>query len=89
VIIIITLGRGYNISDIKIMLKAIKNKLRRESESLKICRSCFSFYYDNAWHFEKPNYLRVGGADEQITVEFSQCPACVEEALAVYDMEYA
>jgi len=58
-------------------------------ETLKICRKCYSFFYGNAWHFERPEYIAEKDVDEEITVSFSQCPACVEETLAVYDMEYA
>ena len=64
-------------------------KKETRSDTLKICKKCLSFYYANEWHFEKPDYLAKKDMDEEITVFFSQCPACVEETLAMYDMEYA
>ncbi len=57
-------------------------------EVLEMCRRCYVFKYDNKWHFEKPEHLRDRDPDERIPVRFSQCSACIEEALAIYDMEY-
>jgi hypothetical protein len=59
----------------------------REDEILLMCRKCYSFKYENEWHFEKPDYLLIRD-EEKVPVQFSQCPACVEESLAMYDMEY-
>jgi len=69
------------------MLKKITEK-NEGRDKLKICKNCFSFYYSHSWHFEKPDYLNKE-PEEEVTVFFSQCPACVEETLAAYDMEYA
>ncbi|MDP9249717.1 MAG: hypothetical protein M3M85_04395 [bacterium] len=59
------------------------------SELLEMCRKCYAFKYDNSWHFERPEYLLEKDADEKISVRFGICAACVEEALALYDMGYA
>ena len=61
---------------------------KEEVGVLEMCRKCYSFRYDNGWHFERPDYLLEKDVNEQISVRFRQCPACVEEALAMYDMEY-
>ena len=73
----------------------IKKLLKRKQESRDVassaierCRKCYSFKYDNSWHFERPEYLLQKDIEEKVTVKFSQCPACIEETLAMYDMEY-
>jgi|GEM_PF-4798138 len=60
----------------------------RESGILEMCRKCYSFKYDNSWHFERPEYLLENDSEEKTSVKFSQCPACIEESLAMYDVEY-
>lgn len=70
------------------MLKTKKGSLT-ENEVLEMCRKCYSFRYDNSWHFERPDYLSEKDADEKVAVRFSTCSACVEEALALYDVGYA
>ncbi len=62
--------------------------LKRDAGVLEMCRKCFAFKYENNWHFERPTYLEKSDAEEKITVRLSQCPACIEEALSMYDMEY-
>ncbi len=70
-------------------IQGMKNyQVRDDAEVLVMCRKCYAFKYENGWHFERPSYLIEKDADEKISVKFSQCPACIEEALAVYDMEY-
>ncbi len=64
-------------------------KTTTRNEILKMCRKCYSFGYDGGWHFERPKFLQERDMDEKISVQFSQCPACVEETLAMYDAEYA
>lgn len=71
----------------KRLLKA-KASQENSNEVLVMCRKCYSFKYDNSWHFEKPDYLGEKDPNEEISIQFGQCPACVEEALAMYDMEY-
>jgi hypothetical protein len=70
------------------MLKT-KDQKAENNETLEMCRKCYAFKYDNSWHFERPEYLLLKDADEKVSVRFSICSACVEEALALYDMEYA
>ncbi|OGI95017.1 hypothetical protein A2917_01390 [Candidatus Nomurabacteria bacterium RIFCSPLOWO2_01_FULL_42_17] len=65
-----------------------ENKSKKEYGVLKMCRKCYAFQYENGWHFEKPAHLLERDPNEEVTVQFSQCSACVEEALAMYDMEY-
>lgn len=66
------------------MKKPIKTDNRN---ILEMCRKCFAFKYENNWHLERPTYLEKSDAEEKITVRFGQCPACIEESLAVYDMK--
>ncbi len=66
--------------------KAIE--INEDSRTLEMCRKCYAFRYSNGWHFERPRYLQEYDAEEKISVRFSQCPACVEEALSLYDVEY-
>ena len=68
--------------------KEKKSLPKEKTMSLKMCRKCFAFAYDGGWHFERPVNLLENTLDEKVSVQFSQCPACVEEALAMYDMEY-
>lgn len=70
------------------MLKTKKGPVE-SNEILEMCRKCYAFKYDNSWHFERPEYLLEKDADEKVSVRFGLCSACVEEALALYDMEYA
>ena len=70
------------------MLKTKKQPVEN-SDILVMCRKCYAFRYDGSWHFERPQYLLEKDADEKVSVRFSLCSACVEEALALYDMEYA
>jgi len=58
-------------------------------EALKMCVKCYSFAYGGEWHIEKPKFLDEKDANESITIKLAQCPSCVEESLAMYDMEYA
>ena len=61
----------------------IKN---RNSKTLTMCESCYAFYYKNSWHLKKPAYLGEG-YEEEVPVFFTQCPACLEQENALYDME--
>lgn len=70
-------------------MRKTKDVLEAKDEILEMCRKCYAFRYDNSWHFERPDYLSLRDADEKIAVRFSTCSACVEEALALYDIEYA
>ncbi len=54
--------------------------------ALTMCEKCYTFYYKNSWHFEKPEHL-AHADDSTVAVKFTQCPACVEQELALYDME--
>jgi len=47
-----------------------------------MCKKCYSFNYSNGWYFDKPEYLAEKDSDEEISVQFSQCPACAEEEMA-------
>lgn len=54
--------------------------------ALTVCRECYTFYYKNSWHFERPENLELH-KDSRVTVRFTQCPACLQQELAAYDME--
>ena len=62
---------------------------QREITILEMCRKCYSFRSENGWHFGRPARLFETGEENRISVQFSQCPACVEEVLAMYDTECA
>lgn len=59
---------------------------RKSFEGLKMCNKCYTFYYKNSWHFEKPEYLE-SNSEKEVKVRFTECPACMEQELAVYEME--
>ena len=64
---------------------------KRFSESngprkLSMCKKCYTFYYKNSWHFDKPLYLETD-SEEEIPVKFTECPACLEQDAASYENE--
>ena len=59
---------------------------KKRFEGLKMCNKCYTFYYKNSWHFEKPQYLETNSENE-VVVRFTECPACLEQELATYEME--
>lgn len=59
---------------------------KRNFGLLKMCKKCYTFYHKNSWHFDRPEQLEVE-AEPIVTVRFTECPACLEEELAVYDAE--
>lgn len=79
------------------MLKKIKSmtedflldrnrSVKSEFRTLTMCKECYTFYYKKSWHFERPEYLK-DYIDQEVPVRFTQCPACVEQELAMYDSE--
>lgn len=81
------------------MLKKLKlsaqdwvlNHRKRFAESnavrkLAMCKKCYTFYYKNSWHFDKPLFLETD-AEEEIPVRFTECPACLEQDSISYEME--
>ncbi len=65
------------------------NKRLGDAKSLRrltMCKKCFTFYYKNSWHFEKPAYLETED-EREIPVRFTQCPACLEQEMSFYEME--
>lgn len=81
------------------MLKKIKmqaedwvanhNKRLMEGKSLKrltMCKKCYTFYYKNSWHFERPVALDEE-QEHEIPVRFTQCPACLEQEVASYEID--
>ncbi len=51
-----------------------------------MCKKCFTFYYKNSWHFERPEYLNR--EDEvEVPVHFTECHACLEQDEAQYETE--
>ncbi len=57
-----------------------------DTKKLTMCWKCFTFYYKNSWHFEKPEYLNRD-YEREIPVRFTECPACLEQELALYESE--
>ncbi len=68
--------------------KRIINKFN-DLEILKMCKSCYSFKYSGNWHFEEPAYLKERDPDEEISIQFVNCPACIEEQISQYETENA
>ena len=58
----------------------------RDMKKLTMCKKCFTFYYKNSWHFERPLYLEDEG-EKEIPVRFTECPACLEQETAFYETE--
>ena len=54
--------------------------------ALTMCKKCYTFYYKNSWHFERPEAIEHV-SETEVAVRFTQCPACVEQELALYDSE--
>ena len=57
----------------------------RDFKVITMCEKCYTFYYKNSWHFEKPEEV-LASEDYTVPVHFTQCPACLEQEIA-YDME--
>jgi len=66
-----------------------KKRLSEEeylSTRLTMCKKCYTFYYEKSWHFERP--LNLNEDDEkEISVRFTECPACVDQEVAMYEVE--
>ena len=58
----------------------------KDSKKLTMCKKCYTFYYKNSWHFDKPAYLEVD-EEKEIPVQFTECPACLEQEVSSYEME--
>ena len=58
----------------------------RDVRKLAMCKKCYTFYYQNSWHFDKPVYLDLD-AEEEIPVRFTECPACLEQEESLNEME--
>ncbi|MBA3732863.1 hypothetical protein H0W91_00630 [Patescibacteria group bacterium] len=58
----------------------------RAFKSLTMCKKCYTFYYKKSWHFERPDFIDLA-AEEEIPVKFTQCPACLEQELSLYENE--
>ncbi len=71
-------------------VESYRNKLalREATEVLKMCHCCYAFKYDGDWHFEEPSYIHRRDSEEEISVQFTKCPACIEELLSQFDGKY-
>ena len=65
-----------------------KNKFSgdRSTKRLTMCKKCYTFYYKNSWHFEKPTYMNEY-REEEVPVLFTQCPTCLEQEDILYERE--
>ena len=61
-------------------------KKNRSQQKLIMCKKCYTFYYRNSWHFDKPMSLETD-QDEEIPVQFTKCTACLEQESAFYEIE--
>jgi len=64
----------------------ISSNITENIRGLTMCKKCYTFYYKNSWHFERPLYLEQL-RDEEVSVRFIECPACMEEEVAFYEAE--
>lgn len=55
-------------------------------QRLTMCKKCYTFYYRNEWHFEKPKLIE-DGLQQEVVVHFSECPPCLAEEMASYELE--
>ena len=76
------LVKNWRENKIKIFSR-MKNKNLR---TLMMCEKCYAFYYKNSWHFKRPMYASENEEDE-ISVLFTQCQACLEQEDSLYEME--
>ena len=67
-------------------IKFSRDKFTKELKKLTMCKKCYSFYYKKIWHFEAPATIQEG-EESEIPVRFSQCPACVEQELVMYERD--
>ncbi|OGI68398.1 hypothetical protein A2738_00725 [Candidatus Nomurabacteria bacterium RIFCSPHIGHO2_01_FULL_42_15] len=54
--------------------------------TMSMCEHCYAFYYKKSWNFKKPNYLNEYN-EENISVHFTKCPACIEQENALFERE--
>jgi hypothetical protein len=70
----------------KIKFASTKGGLTKDFKKLTMCKKCYSFYYKKVWHFEAPDVVR-DEEEPEVAVRFSQCPACVEQELTLYERD--
>jgi len=65
-----------------------RNKLadRQGPKRLIMCKKCYTFFYKNSWHLERPEYLEQD-CEEEIPVHFTECLACMEQDQALFETE--
>lgn len=51
-----------------------------------MCKKCYTFYYKNSWHLERPAYIEEN-IDAEIPVRFTECLLCLEQEIASYGAE--
>lgn len=59
-------------------------KVNSAFRALTMCKKCYTFYYKKSWHFERPGYLD-DYSDQEVPVRFTECPACIDQEVAMYD----
>ena len=69
------------------MTQSKKVNKSKNRGALKMCKKCYTFYYKNSWHFEKPKQLEGGEGEPVVSICFTECPACLEEEMSSYNME--
>ncbi len=81
---------------LKTLTKDTKNWVKEKGEkfpkmrnyrTLTMCESCYSFKYQNSWHFKRPDWYARQDKDQEIPVLFTQCSACLEQENALYETE--
>jgi hypothetical protein len=78
------------------MLKTIRTFARSLGKSklpkivnyrtITMCDKCYAFYYKNSWHLKRPSYLNQY-SEEEVSVHFTQCGACLEQEDALFEKE--
>lgn len=56
------------------------------NKSLTMCKKCYTFYYENSWHFYRPLNMKIGN-DEEVSVRFTECSTCLDQESALFDTD--
>lgn len=59
---------------------------KRNATNLTMCKECYTFQYGKLWRFERPELLK-SSRESVLSVKFTQCPTCIEQENASYELE--
>ena len=55
----------------------------RTFRALTMCEKCYTYYYKNSWHFERPDNFPSEHDGAAVSVHFTRCAACLEQEEAL------